>query len=242
MPGHRNVTSYIVPTQSGASGQSIENPFVSSGGFYDYTCPDCGRGINGIVLAAYTPPGPTGQSDGATVQWMMCAQCGAPAVIDRHGVLQPPSMPGDEISGLPPEVTAAYDECRAALSVGAFTACELMCRKILMHVAVDVADSAAGNTFAQYIQDLADAGYVTPPMRPWVDVIRTNGNEATHSLARVTEQRAQSTFAFTIQLLKMSYEMKYLTNMNTSGVGGVADVVDGTPAPFDPNGGSEGAR
>ena len=46
-----------------------------------------------------------------------------------------------------------------------------------MHIAVDVAKSKEGDTFATYITALEKAGYVTPPMKPWVDLIRTRANE-----------------------------------------------------------------
>jgi hypothetical protein len=45
---------------------------------------------------------------------------------------------------LPPEIEMAWNEARNAYSVAAFTASEMMCRKILMHIAVDVAGAPCG--------------------------------------------------------------------------------------------------
>jgi hypothetical protein len=83
-----------------------------------------------------------------------------------------------------------------------------MCRKILMHIAVDKGDDQ-GRTFAQYLDFLESQGYMTPPMRPWVDQIRKNGNISTHEIPPADSARALGTLAFTAQLLKLTYEMGF---------------------------------
>jgi hypothetical protein len=85
----------------------------------------------------------------------------------------------------------------------------MMCRKILMHVAVDKG-ADKGQTFAGYLTYLQDKGYVSPVMAAWVDLIRRHGNEAVHDLPEVTEERGRSTLIFTEQLLRMTYEMDAL--------------------------------
>jgi hypothetical protein len=94
------------------------------------------------------------------------------------------------------------------MGVQAFTAGELMCRKILMHVAVDKG-AAEGDTFAAYLDYLEGEGYITPPMKPWAGVIRQHGNSATHKIPPVDEARGLGTLAFTTQLLRMIYEMDH---------------------------------
>lgn len=78
-----------------------------------------------------------------------------------------------------------------------------------MHVAVDKG-AEAGKSFAFYIQHLSDNGYVTPPMNPWVDVIRKNGNIAVHEIPATSEERALGTLIFTEQLLRLVYMMEHL--------------------------------
>ncbi|HET7386781.1 MAG TPA: DUF4145 domain-containing protein [Nocardioidaceae bacterium] len=124
-------------------------------------------------------------------------------------------MPGEDLEGLPTDVESAYSEARDAMGVHAYTAGELMCRKILMHVAVDKG-AAEGDTFASYLDYLQTQGYITPPMKPWADVIRQHGNHATHKIPAADQSRALGTLAFTTQLLRMIYEMdhkvaRYLT-------------------------------
>ncbi len=97
------------------------------------------------------------------------------------------------------------------MSVGGFTAAELVCRKILMHVAVEKG-AKEGKSFASYITHLEAAGYVTPPMKPWVDLIRQHGNDSTHELDPPDAQRAESTVMFTAELLRLTYEMEHLAS------------------------------
>lgn len=95
-----------------------------------------------------------------------------------------------------------------SMKAEAFTGAVLICRKILMHVAVEKG-ARAGETFASYVAYLADQGYVTPPMRRWVDVIRQHGNSATHEIEEPDEDRAEGTLMFTGELLRLIYEMEH---------------------------------
>ena len=95
------------------------------------------------------------------------------------------------------------------MSVNAFTAAELICRTILMHVAVDKG-APEGESFAAYLAFLETHGYVTPPMKGWVDLIRMHGNASTHKLASPDKTRAESTTMFTAELLRLVYEMDFM--------------------------------
>lgn len=142
------------------------------------------------------------------VRWVRCGHCHRGSVVNE-ATSYPGSMPGNDLEGLPPEVEAAYNEARRCYSVTAFTGCELLCRKLLMHVAVDVASAKPGDSFAAYVSALEVAGYITPPMKGWVDRIREHANESTHELPAPSQDRAQRTLAFTMQLLRIVYEMEY---------------------------------
>ncbi|MEV8610244.1 DUF4145 domain-containing protein [Amycolatopsis sp. NPDC051373] len=128
-------------------------------------------------------------------------------VLNGHR-MSPTGLAGEHVDGLPPDTAAAYDEARVTASGGAFTACELMCRKILMHVAVDKG-ADTNKSFAYYIDFLQNAGFITPPMKPWVDIIRLRGNEATHEIPASTLEKATGSLAFTTQLLRLVYEMEF---------------------------------
>ena len=63
-----------------------------------------------------------------------------------------------------------------------------------------------GKRFIEYIQYLADNGFVPPHGKGWVDHIRKKGNEATHEIVTMTLQDAEDLIAFTEMLLKFIYE------------------------------------
>ncbi|WP_442930605.1 DUF4145 domain-containing protein [Micromonospora sp. NBC_00421] len=130
--------------------------------------------------------------------------------------MSPATLAGEAVEGLPTEVGAAYLEARETAGSGAFTSCELMCRKILMHIAVDKG-AQEGKTFVEYLDHLTTTGYITPPMRPWLDLIRTHGNLSTHRLEAASKERALNTLAFTTQLLRLVYEMEHRAQSHVTG-------------------------
>lgn len=74
---------------------------------------------------------------------MRCTACERGTVI-KDAVASAGVAFGHEIDGLPADVAEAYSEARRCMSVGALTGAELICRKILMHVAVDRAGPEEG--------------------------------------------------------------------------------------------------
>lgn len=184
--------------------RSLQKPDGSTKeGWQAYTCGHCGADVSGAVIAYGSDP------RGFRGYWLQCSKCGDGSFLDRGGRLFPGSKFGPVVEGLPDDVKEGYQEARDCLSVNATTAAELICRKILMHVAVDKG-AKAGETFAFYIDYLEKQGYVTPPMRGWVKLIKDHGNDSTHKLPKPERKRAEGTLIFTAQLLRTVYEMEHL--------------------------------
>jgi hypothetical protein len=187
----------------------IEKPDGSTpDGWFTYECGHCGAKSSGAVLARV----PTHQ--GKIIRWLQCTECHDGSVQIASGAILPGVAFGPDIEGLPADVAAAYREARNCLSVNANTAAETMCRKILMHIAVDKG-AKEGDTFAAYIDYMAGQGYVTPPMREWVTLIKSHGNDANHRLPASDRDRAEGTLYFTAQLLRSVYEMGHLASRFT---------------------------
>lgn len=180
-------------------------------GWFGYTCGHCGREVSGFVVA-YAATHENGSD--FQIRWLQCPLCRRGSVYDATVGVLPGVAFGPSIEGLPDDVKAAYAEARRCLSVQANTAAEGMCRKILMHVAVDKG-AMEGNSFASYIDFLEAQGYVTPPMRGWVKLIKDHGNEAQHLIAAPDRKRAEGTLIFTAQLLRTVYEMGHLAGQFT---------------------------
>ncbi|MET9276114.1 DUF4145 domain-containing protein [Kribbella sp. NPDC003557] len=143
------------------------------------------------------------------MRWVRCPSCGRASAVNEINVVSPAAKFGHDVQGLPETVAQAYDEARRCTEVNAHTACEMMCRKILMHIAVDKG-AKDDLTFAGYVDYLQDNHYVTPSMKPWVDVIRKHGNIAVHDLPHTDRDRAIGTLTFTEHLLRNVYEMEHL--------------------------------
>jgi len=74
-----------------------------------------------------------------------------------------------------------------------------------MHIAIKQG-AKEGETFIRYVEYLAQAGYVPPNGKPWVDHIRKKGNEANHEIILMSEADAQELISFLEMLLKFIYE------------------------------------
>jgi len=114
------------------------------------------------------------------------------------------------IGGLPDDVKDAWREARVAHNVAAYTASEMMCRKILMHLAVDKAGSDPGKHFVEYVNELQAKGYITAGLKDVVDRIRQRGNTANHELPSSTEEDSRLTITITEHLLEGVYELPSL--------------------------------
>jgi Domain of unknown function (DUF4145) len=138
----------------------------------------------------------------------ICPTCTKPTFVDVAGEQRPAPRLGGEVTGISePGVHKLYNEARDCTSVGAYTAAAMLCRKILMHLAVQHG-AKPGDTFAAYVDYLQAAGYVPPNGKEWVDEIRKKGNESNHEVIMVDQADAERILAFTEMLLRFSYEFQ----------------------------------
>jgi hypothetical protein len=146
---------------------------------------------------------------GQSTLWLKCTTqgCGEGSVKLKDGAIYPPAAFGPKIGGLPPAVARAWDETGIAYGVGAYTAAEMMCRKLLMHIAVEAAKSVEHKHFAEYVKDLDKAGLIVAGHRAVVDQVKDRGNIANHELAASTQDEARVTLMFTQHLLISVYEI-----------------------------------
>lgn len=190
MPLDEKLINYIGGTESHAR--------------FDYQCGHCNRYVSGRVVNIYG-----NNKDNPIIRFMICPSCLKGSVWMRDNKIIPGSKPGQNLEGLPVEVEAAYQEARKCFSISAFTACELLCRKIIMHVGVNKG-AQEGQTFVSYLDHLENKGYITPTIRDWTDLIRQFGNQSTHKLASPDEKRTETTLMFTMELLRIIYEMEHI--------------------------------
>jgi hypothetical protein len=82
---------------------------------------------------------------------------------------------------VPEAIGKAFDEARACFETAkAYTACAIMCRKVLDGVC-DSHD-AKGDNLAQRVKDLAEQGVLDKRLLEWITAVRVVGNEAAHDI------------------------------------------------------------
>lgn len=134
----------------------------------------------------------------------ICPVCTKPTYFDASGKQIPGASAVQDVPHVPATVESAYREARDCMTVSAYTACAMICRKILMNVAVNKGANGNGS-FIQYVDYLAE-NVVGPSNRAWVDRIRTIGNAGAHELEQIGEANARSILRFVEMVLRLVYE------------------------------------
>jgi len=135
-----------------------------------------------------------------------CSRCKKPTFFDGNQNQVPGPMFGEGVQHVPTDIDKLYNEARKAVSVQAYTAAVLACRKVLMNVAVSL-QAPEGQSFASYVEYLSNLGYIPPNGKHWVDHIRTKSNEANHEIALMSQEEAQRLITFVQMLLTFIYEL-----------------------------------
>jgi hypothetical protein len=184
-------------------GQLSDN-MISPGGWYDvreieskaWRCGHCDRDTGNNKGYAYS------EESGPRIY--ICPICGEPTYF--LGDKQVPGVAyGRQVDNLPPDIAGLYTEARNCMSVNAYTAAVLACRKMLMNIAVQNG-AKEGESFGGYVAFLDAAGYVPPKGKGWVDYIRQRGNEANHAIALMGRKDAESLIEFIEMLLRFNFD------------------------------------
>ena len=149
-------------------------------GHYSYKCGYCGE-TTGVKVGYY--------NDSKEGCIYICGGCNRPTFLEDRTRQTPAPILGNEVTHLPQIIDSLYQEARHCTQVESFTACVLVCRKILMHVAVEK-QAPTNQSFLSYVEYLADNSYVPPDGKGWVDHIRTKSNEANHEIVLMSKDDA----------------------------------------------------
>ena len=89
--------------------------------------------------------------------------------------LPTPSRVGDAV---PIPVARAYEEAAKCLSVGAYVAAAVMCRKAIDALIAE--HQVAARSLAEGLRAMRDKGFIEPRLFEWADALRLTGNQAAH--------------------------------------------------------------
>lgn len=147
-----------------------------------------------------------GQSTGKIVKLLYCGVCTEPTYFDLAGKQIPATRFGASLKSLPDDMRLLYDEARDCSGVGAYTACVMVSRKILMNLAVREG-AKEGLGFVEYVDYLESNGHTPKKGKEWVDRIRKMGNEANHAIAAKTQNDAESIVHLVEMLLRFNFDL-----------------------------------
>lgn len=167
----------------------------------DFQCSYCGNQVGSSQGYAYE----NGQYHAIAI----CPRCGSPTYCDGmpgSETLYPGISPGEPVANVPPELAQLYAEARQSAGAGAYTACVMVCRKMLMNIAVREG-AKQGEGFKDYIDYLEKNGYFSPKSKAFVEYIRNLGNEANHEVAAKTRDDAVAALQFVAALLRHNYDL-----------------------------------
>lgn len=184
-----------------------------------YTCGYCGSKITsdeGMYLGELNR---YNESKNVLPQGVfICTNCKMPSFI--YGDIQVPGINfGNSVSNIPDIVNSVYEEARKSFSVGAYTGVILLCRKLLMHVSVDLGANE-NKRFIEYVDYLKENHYVPKNSEGWIDAIRQFGNKSTHDIVINTKEDAEKMIKFSEMLLKMNYEYPALMSQESDSTKG----------------------
>jgi hypothetical protein len=168
-----------------------------------YRCGFCGDSVSserGIRLGE-EPDGSGGQVGGIFI----CPRCKGPTLIAPDGTQYPGNVFGNPVANVPEDLNTLYEEARRCMRENCFTGTVLLCRKILMNIAVEQGANE-GMNFVQYVNYLSDEGHIPKNGKAWVDYIRKKGNEANHEVHLMNGTDAEDLLKLSEMLLRLVYE------------------------------------
>lgn len=144
---------------------------------------------------------------GRVIGIYICPNCQKPTFIDEIICRKQIPLPkrDNNLKNIPLEISKVYQEALDAYSAGAFTGTTLLCRKLLMNIAIELG-AKENKQFKDYVDFLNEKHYISPRSHNWVDEIRKIGNTAAHKLDLNTKEEAEKDLIFCEMILKSNYE------------------------------------
>ena len=143
----------------------------------------------------------------------ICSHCTRPTIFrlvpsEQKSIVLPAPNVAKKIKGMPDEVKQAYVEACKCLAYDAPTTAVMMCRKLLVYVAVQEGAERDLDGYVPYVNFLKEKGHVPPNAHKMVDHVRKIGNDANHELKPVDPAEAEALLSFMGMLLTFIYTFK----------------------------------
>ena len=168
-----------------------------------YICGYCGKDVSSEKgYRIYNIHNSSGTAGGV----FLCPTCkGATYFTPNFESQIPGPRFGRNVDHVPEPLTRLFSEARDCAANSDYTATVLICRKMLMNIAVSQG-ATEGSSFLEYVNFLAEKGFVPPNGKHWVDHIRKKGNEANHEIKLMSQKDAFELLTFVEMLLRFIFE------------------------------------
>lgn len=164
----------------------------------NYTCWNCEKTVSSNL--GFPRKGLQPEISGIYI----CPSCREPTILSFQETF-PGVVYGIQVNYLERDVEEIYNQARECMSVHSYTATVLLCRKLLMHIAVEKG-AKEGENFTYYVKYLDEKNYTPPDSKDWVDHIRKQGNDVNHKITISTKEDAEELINFLQMILTFLYE------------------------------------
>ena len=144
-----------------------------------------------------------------------CSKCGMKSTL-CNGELFTAEDLKDSLEDLEGEIIAEYTDAAKCLSNNLYTPTAMVCRKILMLVAID-RYAPTDKSYEEYVNYLEEKRYITDQMKSWINLIRKHGNDANHKTHPVDKRNACYVFMWVTALLCRICWNEYIDNSEMDG-------------------------
>ena len=143
-----------------------------------------------------------------------CYRCHVPTIFTRNNKQYPPSRLPITVKGLPEDIGEVYKEVKDCLVIGAWTATNMLARKLLMNVAVDKG-AEQNKVFSYYVDWMGNSEWNTTGLKLGLARIKNKGNEANHEIKEVSKEDVEEIFELLTMFLRLVYEFPDKFSNNT---------------------------
>ncbi len=122
----------------------------------------------------------------------------------------PKPLPLSSITGVKDDVKDLFEEVRRCMSTESYTAVAMICRKLLMNIAVDHG-AEKNQQFQIYVEYIQKENLVSKSATELLKKIKNIGNDANHEIPQVSKAQANLILQLTNEVINQIYRVKNLS-------------------------------
>ena len=148
--------------------------------------------------------------DGSVGYIHICPHCNRPTYFYGGRIQVPKPLPLSPVTGVEDNVRDLFEEARKCISTESYTAVAMLCRKLLMNIAVDQG-AKKNKKFQEYVEYIQEENLVSKNAKELLTEIKDIGNDANHEISQVSEEQANQIIKFINEVIRQIYRVKSLS-------------------------------